>query len=448
MDFPSAFNTIYHDKLWLTMEMLGFEQQRISAIRSLYTGATTTFVLNGHETDQVHIARGTLQGDSLSPLLFIIALEPLLRWLHSGGRGYTFGSDSRLTIAANAYADDLGKFSGCPKDLAVQAQKIQHISDWAGLRSNVGKCAVTGILHNYADKDGTQNPLAPKMLTMLRNRLKGVTLDGKQPQFLHPHNDTYRYLGVELTMTLNWKFQLAATVRTLQDKGKKVNASMLTPMQKLTYIQNSLRPAITYALPVCPYDVRAVKTLDYKLIAIVKKALRLSSMPNGSLLQSRDKAGMGVTSLLIDYGQLFAAHLTRSFNDEGPLGRSTRALYVWQHQSCHGQVAMTLEQTLHGKALDKGLRDFNIIRPLSLMDALGAQLQWPAIIGQLNHSQLYHELEGYCRETYGEETELPGCLDKFFYFAQLGVNISRTSSRPDMKGLASSMHLSSRTSGP
>ena len=121
VDFSSAFNTIYHDKLWLTMEMLGFEQQFISAIRSLYTGATTTFMVHGHETDQVHIARGTLQGDSLSPLLFIIALEPLLRWLHSGGRGYTFGSDSRLTIAANAYADDLGTFSGCPKDLAVQA---------------------------------------------------------------------------------------------------------------------------------------------------------------------------------------------------------------------------------------------------------------------------------------------------------------------------------------
>ena len=55
------------------------------------------------------------------------------------------------------------------------------------------------------------------------------------------------------------------------------------------------------------------------------------------------------------------------------------------------------------------------------MDSLGLQLQGPAIIGQLNHSQLYHELEGCCRNTYGEETKLPGCLDKIFYFAQLGV---------------------------
>ena len=38
---------------------------------------------------------GVLQGDSLFPLLFIIILESLLRWLHSGSRGYIFGTDFR-----------------------------------------------------------------------------------------------------------------------------------------------------------------------------------------------------------------------------------------------------------------------------------------------------------------------------------------------------------------
>ena len=164
-------------------------------------GATTTFMVNGHETDQVHIARGTLQGDSLSPLRFIIALGPLLRWLHSGSKGNTFGSDSRPNIAANAYADNLGTVSGCPNNLAVQALKNEHFSDLAGLRPNVAKRAMTRVLLTYADKDGTQNPVAPKMLTILHKRLKGVTPSGKQPQFLYSHNDSYRYI-VELTMTL------------------------------------------------------------------------------------------------------------------------------------------------------------------------------------------------------------------------------------------------------
>ena len=75
------------------------------------------------------------------------------------------------------------------------------------------------------------------MLTLLRSRLSGVTLNGDHPKFLHPDVEPYRYLGVELTMTLNWKFQMQAATQILQDKGKLVNSSMLAPLQKLTFIQ-------------------------------------------------------------------------------------------------------------------------------------------------------------------------------------------------------------------
>ena len=55
---------------------------------------------------------------------------------------------------------------------------------------------MTGILHKYAELKDNHNPLAPSMLTMLENRLKGVTLNGKHPKFLHPHEQPYRYLGL------------------------------------------------------------------------------------------------------------------------------------------------------------------------------------------------------------------------------------------------------------
>ena len=53
IDFSSAFNTVYHDKLWHTMQMLGFEQQCIDAVRSLYTGASTSILVDGHKTEPV-----------------------------------------------------------------------------------------------------------------------------------------------------------------------------------------------------------------------------------------------------------------------------------------------------------------------------------------------------------------------------------------------------------
>ena len=174
------------------------------------------------------------------------------------------------------------------------------------------------------------------MLTMLENRLKIVTLHGKHPNILHPHEQPYHYLGVELTMTLNWKFQLEAV--KLQAKAK-LNSSMLLPRQKLTYVQICIRPAVTYAFPISQYDVKGIQMLDKKMAAIAKQAMKLPrDLPNGVLLSSKERAGIGIGSLFVDYGQLSAAHLTRCFNDEGPLGRSTRSLYVWQHQ--HSEKAL------------------------------------------------------------------------------------------------------------
>ncbi len=79
IDFSSAFNTIDHDKLLQIMYDLGFQTNAINVIEDLYTNASTHVKLLMGKTDAVNINRGTIQGDSLSPFLFLIFMEPLLR---------------------------------------------------------------------------------------------------------------------------------------------------------------------------------------------------------------------------------------------------------------------------------------------------------------------------------------------------------------------------------
>ena len=278
---------------------------------------------------------------------------------------------------------------------------------------------MTGILHHYAEIDGTSNPLSRSMLTMLRSRLSG-TLNGDLPKFLHV--EPYRYLGVELTMTLNWKFQMQAATQILQDKGKLVNTSMLAPLQKLTFIQSSIRPAITYALPICPYTTKDVQLLDNKMAAIAKKATGISKcMPNGMVLAFRDRAGMGVTSFFVDYGQLVSAHLTKSLNDEEPLGRSTRALHAWQHMTCKGQKSMPFECTAHSRALDVGMGDFNLMHQLSLIDSLGVNMCGPTTQERLPTSSLYRVLAVQHSMSEPGEKRPPKCMAKVYLLMQLGI---------------------------
>ena len=88
IDFSATLNTIDHDRLLCIMHDLGFPPAAIEVVTDLYTNAVTRIKLNFAVTDPIELGRGTIQGDIPSPILFLIFIEPLLRWLRSGGRGY------------------------------------------------------------------------------------------------------------------------------------------------------------------------------------------------------------------------------------------------------------------------------------------------------------------------------------------------------------------------
>eukprot|EP00983_Pelagomonas_calceolata_P004512 146558-Pelagomonas_calceolata.AAC.1 len=82
VDFTSAFNTSDHDRMLWIMYDLGFPADAIDTAKNLYESATTQVRLpSGHSTGKIPVERGTIQGDTLSPSLFLLYMEPLFRWL-------------------------------------------------------------------------------------------------------------------------------------------------------------------------------------------------------------------------------------------------------------------------------------------------------------------------------------------------------------------------------
>jgi len=75
--------------LWIMYD-LSFPSDAIEVVKNLYQNATTQVRLpQGGHTGQIPVERGTIQGDTLSPFLFLLYMEPFLRWLQVGGRGYS-----------------------------------------------------------------------------------------------------------------------------------------------------------------------------------------------------------------------------------------------------------------------------------------------------------------------------------------------------------------------
>ena len=72
VDFSNAFNMVDHDKLLCIMFDLGIPPDAIEVVKGIYHEHRTTINLPGGNTNPVGVVRGTIQGDPLSPLLFVL----------------------------------------------------------------------------------------------------------------------------------------------------------------------------------------------------------------------------------------------------------------------------------------------------------------------------------------------------------------------------------------
>ena len=79
IDFQKAFDSISHDYLKALLPLLGFGNRACNFLLAIVTSMITKVLVNDEATEQIHISKGIAQGSSLSAILFILAIEPMLR---------------------------------------------------------------------------------------------------------------------------------------------------------------------------------------------------------------------------------------------------------------------------------------------------------------------------------------------------------------------------------
>ena len=127
LDFKGAFPSTDHKQMARVLEFLGLPADFTRLVSKLYSGAATAFVTPHGLTSSVDVGRGTLQGDPLSPLLFDLMVEPLIRWLKASGKGYDIASCG-LTLTSKWYADDGTLITNSVEDMIALLDIIQQFS--------------------------------------------------------------------------------------------------------------------------------------------------------------------------------------------------------------------------------------------------------------------------------------------------------------------------------
>ena len=90
IDYKKAFNTIPHSWLIECLEIYSAKEKTIRFLKNTLPNWKTIFTSSGTRLAEVNISRGIFQRDSLSPLLFIVAMIPMTRVLERVEVGYHF----------------------------------------------------------------------------------------------------------------------------------------------------------------------------------------------------------------------------------------------------------------------------------------------------------------------------------------------------------------------
>ena len=147
-DMEKAFDSISHKYIYDTLKSYGFPEDFVNLIKTLYKGAESTVMNNGKTTPYFPLGRSCRQGDCLSPYLFIIAVEPLIRLIKANEiiKGFKIQEHSyKLSI----YADDLTGFINNEEELEELIRIFESFGKTSGLKLNKDKTEALYI--------GTQN---------------------------------------------------------------------------------------------------------------------------------------------------------------------------------------------------------------------------------------------------------------------------------------------------
>ena len=136
IDYAKAFDSVDHNKHWKILKEMGIPDHLTCLLRNLYACQEAT-VRTGHgTTDWFQIRKGVCQGCILSPCLFNLYAEYIMRnaGLEEAQAGIKIAGRNINNLR---YADDITLMAKSEEELKSLLRKVKVESEKVGLKLNM-----------------------------------------------------------------------------------------------------------------------------------------------------------------------------------------------------------------------------------------------------------------------------------------------------------------------
>lgn len=144
IDFKKAFDSIDREILWKIMRHYGIPDKLVTMIKKMYEDTHCRVIHEGRLSDSFEVKTGVRQGCLLSPFLFILAVDWLMKETTVGRRqGIQWTLWSHLEDLD--YADDIALLSHTCQQMQNKSTELDQMARSIGLRIHPGKSKVLKI---------------------------------------------------------------------------------------------------------------------------------------------------------------------------------------------------------------------------------------------------------------------------------------------------------------
>ena len=146
IDFEKAFDSVDRDSLWKIMRHNGIPNKYVSVIKETYQGMTCRILHGDDMSESFNVQTGVRQECLLSPFLFLLAIDWVMRETTNDRNGIQWTLFDQLDDLD--FADDLALLAHNHEQMQAKTTALQTTASKIDLKINTDKAKVMRINTN------------------------------------------------------------------------------------------------------------------------------------------------------------------------------------------------------------------------------------------------------------------------------------------------------------